>query len=219
MGLLSRISARSGAALLLTGLMAGCGGGGGGDDAGVRRVPMPLDTTCSATQFAPNHMGSTYRLYRLTHLPVVVYFHRDGGYTPEREGIARAGFSQWVEAVQHPLLTYVVTDDPGEANVAVRFVESLPGGSWGAFDLDFYRYDEVLNGGTINIAVGREATPARLQNTAAHEFGHALGMNVHTRDCADIMAGDFYCGFPQTPQPLSERDVNSLKTAYCWLFE
>ena len=53
------------------------------------------------------------------------------------------------------------------------------------------------------------------QETSAHEFGHALGMNGHSDDTNDVM---FTAHLIDSMKPLTTRDINSLKTAYCGQF-
>jgi hypothetical protein len=204
------------AVLAIGALLSGCGGGSGGSQK-PPQTDVPLNVACPDDEFVPNEMQYTSHLYRLTKLPAIVYFVRDAYFTAARRKSALAGFSQWTEATGGKV-SFIETDNPQYANVTVRFTDQLAPTVWGATTLDFYVYDRVLNGGQISITVGREETPARLQATAAHEFGHVLGMNVHTPDCEDVMAKTFYCGFPTTPMPLSVRDVNTIKTAYCWMF-
>lgn len=198
------------------GSLAGCGG----LSSPPVRHNVSLSEPVDPNLFLPNdlHDGWTTHLYRRSQLPLMVYFVRDRYYTPERQRIALQGLTQWVEAVPHPLFTYTVTPRPDQADTIVQFSPNLPDGIWGTTIYDYVVVDQVIGKSYTTLTVDREETPARLQSTAAHEFGHALGMNVHTKDCRDAMKGNFYCGFPETPPPLSERDINTLKTAYSWLF-
>ena len=181
---------------------------------------MPLDVPVNPDLFLPNYLKdkTASHFYRRVKLPLIVHFVKDQHYTRVRQGIALQALSQWLEPMHHPLFTYTLTENAAEADTVVTFSPKLPIGYWGETAYDYHTYDQVIHKAYITLIVDSEETPARLQSTTVHEFGHALGMNVHTRDCQDAMKGDFYCGFPETIPPLSERDINSLKTAYSWLF-
>jgi hypothetical protein len=55
-----------------------------------------------------------------------------------------------------------------------------------------------------------------LKTTAAHEFGHALGINGHSDNPSDVM---FYGRQVNKPEdvPVSPRDLNTLRAAYAGL--
>jgi hypothetical protein len=200
-------------AILAIGLAAGCGGGG---SALPVRTDVPLSISCPDDEFTPNETRYTSHLYRLTKLPVFVHFIKDQNLTAMRHESALAGFRQWVTATGGRI-NFVETS-LADANVTVQFTDHLPPGIYGLTDLNYYIYDQVVNGGAISISISEADTPARIQATAAHEFGHVLGLNVHTPNCEDVMAKTFFCGFPTSPMPLSQSDINTLKTAYCWMF-
>ena len=54
-----------------------------------------------------------------------------------------------------------------------------------------------------------------LEAAAAHEFGHALGIEGHSKDPADLMYFQHTVGQPWT---ITARDLNTMKMAYLPLF-
>lgn len=61
--------------------------------------------------------------------------------------------------------------------------------------------------------------PLDLQATAAHEFGHALGIDGHSDDPADIMYPTLHHtllvgGLPPPTHAITPRDLQTLKACY-----
>ena len=164
--------------------------------------------------FAPNYL---YDLRHMTHwarFPVVVAFVRDVNYTAEREQAARAGFDRWSEAT-NSIISYRVAPSPSSASITVRFDPHKADGQTST---------ESSNSKLVsaNIALGVSLPGdaglmpmVDLECVAAHEFGHALGINGHSTDPGDLMYFQHTVGQIWS---LSERDLNTLKTNYNWLF-
>ncbi len=56
---------------------------------------------------------------------------------------------------------------------------------------------------------------ADVQCVAAHEFGHALGIDGHSDNSSDLMYAVHVIG---EPCPLTQHDLNTMKTGYCGVF-
>lgn len=72
----------------------------------------------------------------------------------------------------------------------------------------------------MRLATG-EATPGDIVSTAAHEFGHALGIQGHSDDPDDLMYPSetrFYSAdgerLPAPDRPVTARDLNTLRACY-----
>ncbi len=186
---------------LLVALALGLGACGG--------VQTGQQAVCTAETFTPNYVPKLERLLHWNGFPISVAFVKDESYTPVRQAIAQEGFDQWVE-YSGLRIRYVVVESTENAQVVVRF---NPGTRDGLTRYT-YRSNGLLVRAEVSIGVkGNSAVDIR--SVAAHEFGHALGIGGHSDNPADMMYPTFTSGIPLQ---ITERDFNTLKTAYCDLF-
>ena len=119
--------------------------------------------------------------------PVRVYVEAKDGMRDQKALIVLAGLDEWVDASREKVC-YIRTLDPKAADITVRFVA----GKFLSADTHVIGDTEVLWSGTtlrkasIRLAEGA-GTLEDLQATAAHEFGHALGIEQHSSDPSDLM--------------------------------
>jgi predicted Zn-dependent protease len=201
------------AGFILSALCAsGCGDASPGD-------------SCSPDQFVPNYAQLVAPLAHWPMLPVRVRFPESGGFSDAVRATAEAAYREWVDATDGALAIETVA--PAEdADIDVEFLEVAHIGAADPRDtvaavtssrVDGHRMKSV----TIRLALENRSS-IKLQEVAAHEFGHALGIvggpnQGHSDDTADLMfPADTVA--PNVNKPISEADVNTIKTAYCDLF-
>jgi predicted Zn-dependent protease len=152
---------------------------------------------------------------RWAHFPITVFFVKDSEYTRAREQAACAGFDCWGQAT-HGLISYRLTSNRSTADLTVRF---------DATKSDGLTYTESMDGlnrrGNMSLGVAMpnhddgEIPMDDLSCVAAHEFGHALGINGHSKSPLDLMYREHSIGEPWS---ITDRDLNTLKTDYSGLF-
>ena len=194
------------ALVLAAAALWGCGGGGD-------TTPSRID--CSSTEFVPNYVSDLDHLYAWSSFPITVAFVADSNLTSTRRATAIAGFNEWVSA-SGSIFHYNVINDVSSADLTVRFDPTTP--------------DSVTqmttSGATLihaDMALGLQDPEntaiqqplADLQCSAAHEFGHTLGIGGHSQDPGDLM---YFAHIIGQPCPLTTRDLNTAKSAYCGLF-
>jgi hypothetical protein len=130
------------------------------------------------------------------------------GYTDQGRQAAMQGILMWKPFEKEGLFSYQLTDDPTEADVFYfwtnHFVNKM-GLALFANDIrgltskDTFPYKAVLAGGRAEFKPvlillrttegdGSQVTPGKLKASAAHEFGHALGIDGHSTNPIDLMS-------------------------------
>lgn len=199
----SRLLGSAVSATLAVGLLAAGGGCGSGSGSGSGPI-----TNCSLTLFTPNYAASVSHLLQWSGFPVTVYFIQDANYSANRRALALAGFDQWVNATGGAV-SYQVTTDQSAADITVTFD---PKTANGLTNLHFTGL--TMNHADMDVGV-QDLPDADVQCVAAHEFGHAIGIDGHSPDQGDLM---YFAHFVGESCPVTQRDLNTLKTGYCGLF-
>ena len=207
--------------LSLTVGLSGCGGGGAssGDS---RVTSASVDSSggatdgCATKAYAPNYSGDTDPktgkanvLRTWSNLPLKIYFAPGTLLTPARQSAALAGFDWWV-AAENGAVSYLVTTDAANADITVSFEQSGET-EYGALTTYLYDAGNHLTQASITFNVTYINRDALLTPAAAHEFGHALGIDGHSANQADVMA---YSASVYNLTGLSTRDINTVKTDY-----
>lgn len=153
--------------------------------------------------------------------PVRVYVEAPGGARDQRALIVLAGLDEWVDA-SHEKVCYIRTLDPKAADITVRFVAArfLSADAPVIGETEVSWSGSTLKKAAIRLAEGA-GTLEDLQATAAHEFGHALGIQQHSSDQSDLMfpvevLHDSHIGDPlpeETPS-VTAQDLRLLAAGY-----
>lgn len=186
--------------------IAGCGGGGG------NAIPSPTATGTPAPNgnFTPNYVSSIENRLRWASFPINVYFVPNAELTAARRNIAITGFNQWVSATGNRVPYRVVTD-ANQADISVTFstFSGGPGDELGVSVITFEQSTNLIVEVAMNIGIigdNREDI-----QTAAHEFGHSLGIGGHSPNEADLM---FPTGNSAGCSCITTADLNTLFAIY-----
>ena len=222
--------------LLLFALLSatGCGNGSQGF---INSIPTATDvsgtslpptgsgaslTGCTRETFVPN-FSSKVSLYHWAKFPLKVHFSNSGVVTKsdgsklDLTSVALRGFEQWKTATSSGV-DFQETSDPAQADVIVHFGTLAHPPS--ATDYLGVEQSSVFQDGAmksadilLNTWVGMTDDNIRsFEETCAHEFGHALGLNGHSDATSDVM---FSIHLLDSMKLLTTRDINTLKTSYC----
>lgn len=176
----------------------------------------------------PPAAAAPMRLRHWAQLPVRVYLPTQGPGQTEEAQTALAGFDEWVKA-SRGRISFVRVSDASTAEIIIQFVpgrfltaETRSVGTVG--ETTVYSSNGVLKKALIRLAEGA-AISGDLQTTAAHEFGHALGISGHSADPDDLMYPVEINHFNAQDQPLpgqvptvTAHDLRLLQGCYPGLF-
>jgi predicted Zn-dependent protease len=144
----------------------------------------------------------------MEHPEQIQQFPLADGYNPTHLEAAMQGISSWKAFEKEGLFSFNFTDDPGDADIYVfwtnHFVNNLGLGLF-ANDIRGYTakrsfsYRAIQQGGKAQFkpvvimlrttdSAGHVMPIRNMKSSAAHEFGHALGIEGHSADAHDLMS-------------------------------
>lgn len=150
------------------------------------------------------------------------------GYLPQHRAAAIEGINFWKRFEKEGLLSFDFTDDPMEADIHVFFVNHFVNQlGLGLFANDIrgytskncFAYKEIMAGKHANFKPvvillrcaeknGEPMPLLKMRAASGHEFGHALGIDGHSKNAADLMSMYYGNG------TLSASDIATIRYLY-----
>ncbi len=168
------------------------------------------------SQSSDNYRASLTNVLHWGHFPLKVAFaRRMTSGSQDLDQLAQNGFDQWTKAT-NGAVRFEISPNREDADIIITYdvLPARPGNGerLGQTGFTYNRSRLLLTRATMHLNVWENMTRGdlmRFQNTAAHEFGHALGINGHSPDPDDLM---YYSS--SSSRGVTARDVNTLSTAY-----
>ncbi len=165
-------------------------------------IPLCLFAWTASPAFCRPDAAPPMRVLHWAHFPVRISLEAHGLGQREEVPTALAGFEEW-KAASHGKICFVQVSDPNKADITVQFVPGryLSAATRAVGETTIYSSGGVLQKASMRLAEG-VMLPEELQATAAHEFGHALGISGHSSDPDDVMYPVETVHFDAQDQPL-----------------
>ncbi len=150
-------------------------------------LPTALFGNCSAYAQPAEAAHAAPLSLHWPQFPIRVYVPAKGAEQTQQALIVLSGLDEWVDA-SHGKVCYIRVTDPGAADITVQFqpVKFLDPETQTIGETRVTWSGSTLKKAAIRLAEGA-GTLEDLQATAAHEFGHALGIQQHSSDPGDLM--------------------------------
>ena len=184
----------------------------------IKKTPA---TTASRHSFELNYIqnaqsnGKIVR-WNLSRMPIKIYIES----TPYFSAVKNA-FDFWIKASDPKTISYILVNNPKNADISVSFVSEIGKKSDKAYLSGIatpFIKGYVLESCNIklrtidenNIPVSQE----EIFPTALHEIGHSLGIWGHSSIESDIMYDSESANAKKSAKTLSNRDINTLRLLY-----
>lgn len=172
----------------------------------------PPDSPPGVTR--PNYLKSLQHGLHWSRFPLHVCFTNSNNTTSKQEARVLLGFALWVKATQGKA-DYRVTRSPGHVEITVTYELSERPADFGEMGTTYFAYNPAthsMSKAEIHLKIWHDMSEEdlrQLQLTAAHEFGHALGINGHSPNAHDLMYP-----FTTPDSRVTDQDVNTLNAIY-----
>ncbi|MBS1957776.1 MAG: hypothetical protein JST89_26560 [Cyanobacteria bacterium SZAS-4] len=144
------------------------------------RGPQLTNEKCKSLYYMIDEPGFTQRLSVVQH------------YFPEYQQIVKDGVNDWGWIKEEGMGSIEFVEDPRKADVVFFWCAEWGGGHVGMAFFPWKNYDNSRCIAIIETEylrqLGQRASK-ELRKTSAHEFGHILGLNVHSDNPDDVMYG------------------------------
>ena len=202
----------------LSPMLAGCGGGGNGPTVPIpSNTPTPSGTATPQQQFKPNYLQDIPTLRRWRQFPVTISFVRDSNYTSAAQQRALAGFNFWLKRIPNgPTFAVISSSQMSDLTVSFYQFNSASDGVLGTtrvYSSTNPSFIGTISHATMELGITGDNTLDIA--TAAHEYGHALGILGHSKNPDDLM---YFQGNDDRSGQLTAADVNSMLTNYNGVF-
>ncbi len=153
--------------------------------------------------------ANTLRHWDKPTLNVYINAASDEGKTePQTTSLVMQGMALWNNKLGAAIHLQPTTD-AASADITLNFVPAgtLAGGAIGRTDVTFRMDDQILTRASVRI--NKRLPSAELIQVAAHELGHALGIQGHSNDKRDLMYP-----YAHLPAEITDRDLNTMEVSY-----
>lgn len=111
-------------------------------------------------------------------------------YVPTYRDVVKQGINDWNFLCAEGLVKFEIVEDPTIADVLIFWCPESGAGSVGRTYYPDLRYEgcrAIIHIETEYMRIWGARATMELRHTAAHEFGHVLGITIHSHDVDDLM--------------------------------
>lgn len=139
------------------------------------------------------------------------------GYQSGFANQVKSGLSEWNWAMQERIITFQFVENPVGANILVFWSPGFPQPSQAGQTLYLVRNTEtrpvIMELRTDFAPYSSAVASQSIRNAAAHEFGHAIGIQCHSPSSRDLMANWQYWS-EGASYHITENDKETLRALY-----
>jgi hypothetical protein len=171
-------------------------------------TPTVPDSTSAPAPFVPNYSTELRAARRWNNSAVTVAFVRPADGVRDVAPLVRQAVELWNHQVGQEVRLQLVNEN-ANADITIRWTsfENLPTNAIGFTEVTFRSADQILSMAKVQV---QESLPEDFQvQVIAHELGHALGVDGHSRSESDLMYANAHL-----PAAVTTRDRNTVLLSY-----